>query len=199
MAFDKIKAMRSAERYLAQGKIRAAISEYQDVVVNDPADYGTINLLGDLLSKAEEPKAAVKCYTTVAEHYSKQGFAQKAIAVYNKISKIQPNSLGVSEKLADLYRQKGSVKEAKSHYVVLAENYQAKGRVTEALAMWKQIALLDPQNTEVYLTIANAYQEAGETHESVEALADAGKRCPFPFRGGDKHQSCRAAGVSCSA
>lgn len=176
MAFDKIKAMRNAERYLSQGKIRAAIGEYKEVVYHDPRDFGTMNLLGDLLTKASEPKAAVGFYTAVAEHYSKQGFAQKAIAVYNKISKLQPNSLAVSERLAELYKTKGSVTEAKSHYVVLAENYQAKGRTAEALAMWKQIALLDPTNTEVYTTIAEAHLKEGETDEAVEAFADAGER-----------------------
>ncbi len=176
MSFDKIKAMRNAEKFLAQGKIKAAISEYQQVVDNDSNDFGTMNLLGDLYSKSSETKAALRYYNLVAEHYSKQGFSQKAIAVYNKINKIQPNSVHVSEKLAELYKTKGSVTEAKSHYVILAESYQSKGRMVEALAMWKQIAILDPGNTEVYLTIADAFLKEGQTDEAVEAFADAGNR-----------------------
>lgn len=168
--------MRNAEKFLAQGKIKAAIGEYQQIVDNDPKDYGTMNMLGDLYTKASEPRAAVSCYSAVADHYSRQGFAQKAIAVYNKISRIQPNSVAVSEKLAELYKTKGSVTEAKSHYVVLAENYQAKGRVVEALSMWKQIALLDPSNTEVYKTIAESYLRAGQAAEAVDAFANAGDR-----------------------
>jgi hypothetical protein len=35
MTFDKVKAMKNAERFLAQGKIRAAISEYKRVVEAD--------------------------------------------------------------------------------------------------------------------------------------------------------------------
>lgn len=176
MGFDKAKATRSAEKFLAQGKIRNAITEYKLIVDNDPKDYVTMNLLGDLFVKGADTKSAVFYYNLVAEHYSNQGFAQKAIAIYNKISKIQPNSVGVSERLAELYKTKGSVTEAKSHYVVLAENYQAKGRTVEALAMWKQIAVLDPSNTEVYLTIANSYLKEGQPHEAVEAFCDAGDR-----------------------
>lgn len=176
MGFDKAKATRSAEKFLAQGKIRNAITEYKSIVDNDPKDYVTMNLLGDLFVKGADTTSAVFYYNLVADHYSKQGFAQKAIAIYNKISKIQPNSVGVSERLAELYKTKGSVTEAKSHYVVLAENYQAKGRTVEALAMWKQIAMLDPANTEVYLTIANSYLKEGQTHEAVEAFCDAGDR-----------------------
>jgi tetratricopeptide (TPR) repeat protein len=176
MGFDKLKAMRNAEKFLAQGKIKAAIGEYKQVVDNDPKDFGTMNLLGDLYTKSSEPKAALRYYNTVAEHYSKQGFSQKAIAVYNKISRIEPNSIEVSEKLAELYKTKGSVTEAKSHYVVLAESYQAKGRMVEALAMWKQIALLDPTNTEVYSNIAESYLKEGQTNDAVDAFADAGDR-----------------------
>ena len=185
MVFDKTKAMRNAERYLAQGKIRSAINEYKQVVEHDPKDFGTMNLLGDLYSKASEPKSAVTYYTIVAEHYSKQGFNQKAIAVYNKIAKLEPNSINVSEKLAELYKTKGSVKEAKSHYVVLAESYQAKGRTTEALAMWKQIAILDPNNVDVFPTIAELHLGLGEDAEASEAFAEAGKRYIFCGRTGD--------------
>ncbi|MBC7899963.1 MAG: tetratricopeptide repeat protein [Saprospiraceae bacterium] len=176
MIFDKTKAMRNAERHLAQGKIKAAIGEYKHVVDNDPKDFGTMNMLGDLHTKNSEKKEAVKCYTLVAEHYSKQGFAQKAIAIYNKISKLEPNSFEISAKLAELYKVKGSVKEAKSHYTTLAEHYQSNGRVIEALAIWKQIALLDPNNVEVYLTLAESYLKENQIDEAADAFAESGLR-----------------------
>ena len=96
MSFDKVKAMRNAERFLAQGKIRAAISEYKSIIESDPTDYNTMNMLGDLYVKASDEIEAVNCFTQVAEHYSKHGFSQKAIAIYNKISRLKPDSLEVS-------------------------------------------------------------------------------------------------------
>ncbi|MBL8181912.1 MAG: tetratricopeptide repeat protein [Blastocatellia bacterium] len=176
MSFDKTKAMRNAERYVSQGKIRAAIGEYRMVVDADPRDIGTLNMLGDLLSKNAEKKEAIECYLRVAEHYSTQGFAQKAIAIYNKISRLQPDSIEVSTKLAELYATKGSLNEARSHYQTLAEHYEKNGRRLEALAMWKQIALLDPNNTEVCLTLAESYVREGQSDEAVEAFAEAGAR-----------------------
>ena len=91
--------MRNAERFVAQGKIRSAITEYRSVVANDPRDVATLNMLGDLYAKSSEKRDAVNCYLQVAEHYNTQGFSQKAIAVYNKISRIQPDSIEVSAKL----------------------------------------------------------------------------------------------------
>ena len=106
MNFDKTKAMRDAERYLAQGKLRSAIGEYEQVIKNDPRDFTTLNILGDLYIRTSSKAQAVSCYTSVAEHYSNLGFAQKAIAVYNKIAKLEPNSVEVSAKLAELYKER---------------------------------------------------------------------------------------------
>lgn len=174
--FDKSKAMRNAERFLSQGKIRDAIEAYREVVENDPRDMVTLNMLGDLYAKGGDSFSAVKCYRAVAEHYSGQGFAQKAIAIYNKISRLQPNSPEVSQKLAELYKQKGSLKEAKSHYTTLAENYSRQGRRVEALEIWTEIAVLDPNNLEVYLTIADAFLQEERLDEAADAFANAGAR-----------------------
>lgn len=176
MSFDKTKAMRNAERYVAQGKINAAISEYRAVVDNDPRDIATLNMLGDLYAKASEKRKAVDCYLQVADHYNKQGFAQKAIAIYNKISRIQPESIEVSAKLAELHKVKGSLAEARAHYTTLAEHYQKNGRRIEALAMYKQIALLDPNNTEVCLSLADSYLRENQKDDALEAYAEAGAR-----------------------
>lgn len=174
--YDITKAKRNAERYLSQGKIRSAIEEFKMIVTHDPKDFSTLNMLGDLYMKNADTRSAVKCFYPVAEHYSKQGFAAKAIAVYNKISRVEPNSLKVSERLAELYKMKGSVLEARSHYSTLAKHYRNAGKITEALAIWEQIALLDTENTSVCLTMAEEYSREGRNSEAVRAFTEAGNR-----------------------
>lgn len=189
MNFDKTKAMRNAEKYLSQGKIRAAIGEFRQVLKHDPKDFGTMNMLGDLYMKNSENRAAVGCYTFVAEHYSKQGFAHKAIAIYNKISKLEPNSIEVCTRLAELYREKGSVKEARAHYMTLAEHFQNSGKKIEALDIWKKIASLDSTNTEVYLNLADSYLKEKQVEEAADAFTQAGQR--FAKQG--DHENAAAA------
>lgn len=176
MSFDKVKAMRNAERYLSQGKIRAAIGEYRQVVESDPRDFSTMNILGDLCVKNSEPQEAVKYFTKVAEHYGNQGFAQKAIAIYNKIARIKPDSIEVSSKLAELHRMKGSIAEARLHYTTVAEEYQRRGKKLEALDIWKNIAELDPNNVEIYLRIADVYRQENQTEEAAKSYTEAGLR-----------------------
>lgn len=176
MSFDKTKFLRNAERFLAQGKVRAAIGEYKRIVESDPKDFSTMNILGDLYVKASDTNEAVKCYTAVAEHYGKQGFAQKAIAIYNKILRITPDAPEISLKLAQFYQLKGSPAEARVHYSNLAEYYKRHGRKADALAVWKQIAELDPNNTEIYLKIAESCLQDDQAEEAVSAFIEAGTR-----------------------
>ena len=176
MTFDKTKAMRNAEKYLSQGKIRLAINEYEQVVKNDSRDFGTINMLGDLYSKNTDIPSAIRCYKAVADHYGKQGFAQKAIAVYNKISKLDPDSVEVWQRLAELYKQKGSVGDARFHYQRVADHYEKAGKKILALAIWKEIAQLDPTNTEAYLSLADSYLEESQLEDALEAYTVVGER-----------------------
>ena len=176
MSFDKVKAMRNAERYLSQGKIRAAIGEYKQVVESDPRDFSTMNILGDLCAKNSEPTEAVKYFTKVAEHYGNQGFAQKAIAIYNKIFRLNPDAIEISAKLAELHRMKGAVAEARVHYTTVAEEYQRRGKKLEALDAWKNIAELDPNNTDIYLRIADVYRQEDQTEEAAKSYIEAGLR-----------------------
>src|SRR5688500_6356311 len=176
MTVDKTKTMRNSERFLSQGKIGSAIGEFRQVVSHDPRDFSTMNMLGDLYAKNSETRPAADCYKAVAEHYAKQGFAQKAIAVYNKISKIQPNTIEVTARLADLYKEKGSLNDARTHYELLANHLQRAGRKIEALETWKKIAELDPNKAEAFLSVAEGYVSENCAEEAAEAFAEAGRR-----------------------
>ncbi len=176
MSFDKTKAMRNAERFLSQGKISSAIGEFRQVVTHDPRDFSTMNMLGDLYVKNSEKRPAADCYKAVAEHYAKQGFAQKAIAVYNKIVKLNPNSPETTLRLAELYREKGSIGDARVHFEKVAEQMQREGRQVEALEIWRQVADLDPNNTASLISVAEGYSAEGCHTEAAEAYSEAGRR-----------------------
>jgi tetratricopeptide (TPR) repeat protein len=176
MKFDKTKAMRSAERFLTQGKYEDAVKEYANIVEHDPKDFTTLNTLGDLYIKTNSQDMAVGCFSRVADHYSKQGFAQKAIAVYKKVLKLEPNSIEISAKLAPLYQLKGSILEARDHYTIVANHYQATGKKVEALNIWKRVAELDPMNDAIYIKLAEGFLEENQREEACSAFVEAGLR-----------------------
>jgi tetratricopeptide (TPR) repeat protein len=173
---DKIKIAKNAEKYLAQGDVRSAIKEYRKIVEKDPKDAVTLNTLGDLYIREKDIDKAVECFSAAAEIWTKQGFIQKGIAVYTKILRYRPGDISVSHKLADLYRQKGLLAEARNYYSAVAEHYKKEGRRDEALAIWKIIAELDPNSAEVHLKIGEACVQENQLMEAVNAFVEAGNK-----------------------
>jgi tetratricopeptide (TPR) repeat protein len=176
MAFDKAKAVRAAEKYLAQNKISSAIGEYRQIVENDPSDINALNTLGDLYVRVDRRPEAVTCFKRVAEHYHQQGFSLKAIAVYKKITRFEPKSPEIAGALAALYEQQGLMVDARAQYMHVADAYAREGQTREALEVMRRIADLDPNNISIRLRLAESFLAEGLHDQAAEAFVEAGQR-----------------------
>ena len=174
MALEKVKTLRAAEKHLEMGKIPAAIKEYCKVVEEDPNDFTTLNILGDLHVRVGNNGAAIPCFRRIAEHYRAQDFALKAIAMFKKIDRLQPNDIDIATSLADLYAQQELIVEARKHYLIVASAHEKSGDIQAGLEILSKIADLDPQNTNVRLKLAEGYLKEGMSSEAAAAFAEAG-------------------------
>ncbi len=176
MAFEKAKVLKAAEKFLSQGKIPAAIKEYRQIVDNDGDDLTALNMLGDLLARVGEKDQAVSCFSRIAEHFSEQGFALKAIAMFRKIDKLKPHDPATANKLADLYATQGLVVDARAQYLVVADAYTKAGDTKRSLKVLHKIADLDANNTEVRLKLAEGYLKEQMQPDAAKAFAEAANR-----------------------
>ncbi len=176
MAFDKVKTLRAAERYLELGKIPAAIDEYCKIVEAEPEDFTTLNMLGDLHVRVGGQAAAIACFRRIAEHYRELDFALKAIAMFKKIDRLQPNDPEISLHLADLYAQQDLVVEARAHYLSVANAHEKAGAIQAGLEVLCKIADLDSQNTGLRIKLAKGYLMEGMQTEAADAFTEAGQQ-----------------------
>ena len=91
MAIDRAVTLRNAEKLLRQGKVDAAIAEYVRVVEDNPRDWNTANVLGDLYVRTSRSDKAIEQFLRIADSLREQGFLPKAAALYKKILKIKPD------------------------------------------------------------------------------------------------------------
>lgn len=175
MSFDKEKLRRAAEKNLAQGKIQAAIRDYNQLAECDPRDYNTLNMLGDLYVRVSAKNEAVKCFQRIAEYYDAQGFTHKAIAMYKKIARLKPDDITISARLAPLYQTLGLIVEARMHFLSVADFYQQKGDRLPVLEIWQQIADLDPSDIKTRLNLAENYFKENQPEKAVDAFTESGK------------------------
>ncbi len=168
MAINRAKIEKSAEKYLRQGKIDAAIAEYQQLVQADPKDLNTINKIGDLYARHGKTREAIHQFTKIAEFYSADGFLLKAIAIYKKINKLDPNYIEAYQKLADLYSQQGLVMEAKSQYQAVAEHYLKAGQLEKTREVFEKLLKLAPDDLKTRLAMAELCAREKKTDLAVQ-------------------------------
>lgn len=176
MAFEKAKVLKAAEKFLAQGKISAAIKEYRQIIKNDGDDLTALNMLGDLLARAGEKDEAVSCFSRIAEHYRDQQFRLKAIAMYKKIEKLKPRDPVIANTLAELYDAQGLAVDARAQYLIVADAYTRAGQTKETLEVLHKIADLDSHNTDIRLKLAEGYLKEKMFPEAARAYGEAANR-----------------------
>jgi pilus assembly protein FimV len=175
MAVQRDKVIASAEKLVAKGKIEPAIKEYERLLEDNPNDVNTLNRIGDLWVRINRNDEAVKVFTKIADHYSKDGFFLKAIAIYKKINKLDPSKLDVYARLADLYAKQGLAMEAKSQYQVLADYYLKHGDPSNAVTIYRKISELDPNSINVHVKLADLYVQVGKTAEALKEYDRVGR------------------------
>lgn len=174
MTFNKAKALRQAEKHVQQGKVNAAIDDYTKIAEFDSSDLTVVNTLGDLLVRAGRVEEAIINFTKIAESYRENGFTLKAIAMFKKISKLNPQNVEISLKLASLYSQQGLLVEARQQYLQVADSYARSGKTQKALEVYQKIADLDPENTSVRIKLAETYLRENMRDQAHDAYVAAG-------------------------
>ena len=99
--FNKQKVLSAAEKFVQQGKLPNAISEYEKVLKADPKDLTVMNTVGDLHSRLGETDKAAECFKSVGDAYAAQGLDFLQGDVWGRGSVLgEPE--GTDDHLADL-------------------------------------------------------------------------------------------------
>jgi len=170
--FNKQKVLSAAEKFVQQGKLQNAISEYEKVLKADPKDLTVMNTIGDLYSRSGEHEKAAASFKNVGDAYAGQGFTVKAIAMYKKLSKLKPSTECVL-RLAELYTQQGLFNDARAQYLQVAEDFLKSGQVEQAIRIFQKTLEMDPDNVPMRVRLAEAYVRMGKKEDAWQLLTAA--------------------------
>jgi len=182
MAIKRDKVLRDAEKLVQKGKLEQAIREYEKILKKFPEDTTIINRVGDLYGRVGQLQRAIELYEEIADHFTRDGFTTKAIAILKKIQRLDPQRLDIFERLAGLYFDQGLMIEAKREYQILADWYVKNGELEKAIEAHEKLVDLDPSNHVSALRLADLLLRRGETTSALKVyerlgqmLLDAGK------------------------
>ncbi len=109
----------------------------------------------------------------VARKFAQKGAKAKALKEYNKLLKEDPRDAKLLLEVGDVYRRWGQNEEAIAQYGKVAHQYRQAGFDARAVAVIKQILLLDPRNYSGYVSLSELYQRMGLDSEAGAALQTA--------------------------
>jgi tetratricopeptide (TPR) repeat protein len=108
-----------------------------------------------------------------------KGAHDKAIAAYQKILAEDPKDSRVLLKVAELHQKKGDDKAAAEAFKKVADTYAEQGFFLKAVAVYKQIVKLDPDDVRVNERLAGLYQQLGLLSDAMsqyQLMASAHER-----------------------
>src|SRR5208282_691453 len=153
---------------VAQGKIAQAIKQYQEILDNDPSEVSLLNTVGDLYIRDRNITEGLRQFQKLAEAYVREGFNVKAIAIYRKISKVEPNSVDTLLKLAELYQLQGLSREAREQYLQATEFFKKRNQADRALEVLRKLVLLDPENINFRNRLAAECEQMGKREDAAQ-------------------------------
>lgn len=172
MSTDRAATLRQAEKLLRQGKVDLAIAEYQRLVDDQPQDWNTGNLLGDLLVRAGQLDAAIAQFARIAASLRTEGFFSKAAALNKKILKLRPDDDHAQVEAAELAVEQGLPADARAFFTSASHVRRARGDHRGALELTVRIGALDKHDAHARLAAAHARRELGDLPGAARELTD---------------------------
>ncbi|HOU55142.1 MAG TPA: tetratricopeptide repeat protein [Myxococcota bacterium] len=115
-----------------------------------------------------------------AHKYLAKGNLKKAIREYERVLRDDPSDIRTKLKVADLLFRLGDKDRSTAVFLEVARFYAGQGFLLKAVAVYKQVQRLKPEDVSVYLALAALYQQIGLTAEAVaqyrEAIALLGRQ-----------------------
>jgi len=90
------------DQYLARREYSTALEAISEEIKRRPENFNLLLRQAEILGQAGDRDRAIEVYRDLAKHYTDQGFFARAIAVTNKILRLDPDRQDVTRELASL-------------------------------------------------------------------------------------------------
>ena len=121
-----------------------------------------------------------------AQKFIVKGQLDRAIKDYEQIIALDPNDIRHRQRLAELLVRVDRTVEAIGEYEAIGKYYADNGFYLKAIAVYKQVQKLDPEDVKTCLNLASLNEKQGLTGN---ALAEYGKVCSYYEKSGKRNDA----------
>src|SRR5712692_3068570 len=181
MAFDLDKHLTRAKRALERNRLAEAIEAYQEILSVLPNHQESMQALGDLYTRQNEPERASQHYGMLFDRLLESRDMVKAVAVFSRFLKNVPQPPERVARYANLLQKQNRRDESIEQYENAAELYLFQQRTADALNCWEKVAALDPDNPSRHFLIGDVADRLGHTEvaNALQILERAHRLAPI--------------------
>ena len=169
----KNKFIETAQKHLQKQNYDKAIKEYLKAHKEDPKDVRVAQKLGDLYLKTKKKEESVKYFKMAGSIYARDGFHQRAIAVYRQILEVDKYNYDIRLEIATLYRKLGLMAEATPHFKESLKHFEEKGDRDKCLEIIKNLVELEPRSVGNRIKLAEMYLKGGQKDQGYKEFTKA--------------------------
>jgi tetratricopeptide (TPR) repeat protein len=169
--YDRATVLDEADRARGRGSIRKAIRGYTTILKNDPDDHQVHARVAPLFAKTRRWDEARKSFDAAGAGYVKQGFVDKAIAVWTVAAQHFPEDVEYWEHIANEQLRQGRRSDAVKALLEGRSRLRMKKQRPLAILLLRQVLSVDAFHFEATLDLSSLLAQDGASgKEEAERL-----------------------------
>jgi tetratricopeptide (TPR) repeat protein len=159
-----------AEAYERGGFYPKSAAIYKQMLRFEPDQMRWHLSLGEIYQQLALLSDAMDHFNIVAQHFEQEGSVKERVDIYEKLLKLNPDSLEYGEKLADLYTQEADTMAAFEVWRKLAESLEARGDSEGLTRVYERMSEAKPDDLTLVRALADLYLDRGDPRRALAKL-----------------------------
>lgn len=151
------------QKTASDGEIR----DYVDLAQKHPEDMRIRFKIAELYYRGKQIQKAIETYQEIATLYEEKNFVLKAASVYKNILKLDPRSIDINIKVAELYLKLDMVQDAANQFRIAIQVLGPRGDRKKLVELTKKLVEIEP-TPENRRKLCEVYQSLGLAREAIE-------------------------------
>lgn len=159
--YERATVLDKADRARGRGSVRKAIRGYTTILQHDPADHLVHARVAPLLARTRRWDEARKSFDAAGEGFLKQGFTDKAIAVWTAAAQHFPGDVEYWERIANEQLRRGRRADAVNALLQGRSQFRARRQRATAVMFLRQVLAVDAFHFEGTIDLCSLLSKEG--------------------------------------
>ena len=159
--YDRATVLDKADRARGRGSVRKAIRGYTTILTHDPADHQVHARVAPLFAKTRRWDDARKSFDAAGQGFLKQGFADKAIAVWTAAAQHFPEDVEYWERIANENLRRGRRADAVNALLQGRSQFRGRRQRATAIMLLRQVLAVEAFHFEGTIDLCSLISKEG--------------------------------------